>query len=100
MGIERNCFTTMHHQAAVHFDNFTEVKFRDILLTGTGHQDTCLTFWVPGLPPFFRTLESYNLRGDWARELSKPSTDSPSLVADIEKHAFRFRWGISGGDVI
>jgi len=26
----------MHHQAGVHFENFTEVKFRDILLTGTG----------------------------------------------------------------
>jgi len=29
----------MHHQAGVHFENFTEVKFRDILLTKTGHQD-------------------------------------------------------------
>jgi len=26
----------MHHQAGVNFENFTEVKFRDILLTGTG----------------------------------------------------------------
>jgi len=25
----------MHHQAGVHFQNFTEVKFRDILQTGT-----------------------------------------------------------------
>ena len=25
----------MHHQAGVTFENFTEVKFRDILLTGT-----------------------------------------------------------------
>jgi len=25
----------MHHQAGVNFENFTEVKFRDILLTGT-----------------------------------------------------------------
>jgi len=25
----------MHHQAEVYFENFTEVKFRDILLTGT-----------------------------------------------------------------
>jgi len=25
----------MHHQAGVNFDNFTEVKFQDILLTGT-----------------------------------------------------------------
>jgi len=27
----------MHHQAGVHFENFTDVKFRDILLTRTGH---------------------------------------------------------------
>jgi len=39
MAIERNYFKTMHHQAGVHFENFTEVKFRDILLTGTGHRD-------------------------------------------------------------
>ena len=32
-------FITMHHQAAVNFENFTEVKLRDILLTGTGHQN-------------------------------------------------------------
>jgi len=25
----------MHHQAGVNFENYTEVKFRDILLTGT-----------------------------------------------------------------
>jgi len=25
----------MHHQAGVNFENLTEVKFRDILLTGT-----------------------------------------------------------------
>jgi len=29
----------MHHQAGVNFENFTEVKFRDVLLTGTGHRD-------------------------------------------------------------
>ena len=28
----------MHHQAGVNFENFTEVKFRDILLTGTDVQ--------------------------------------------------------------
>jgi len=39
MAIERNYFITMHHQAGVHFENFTEVKFRDILLIGTGHRD-------------------------------------------------------------
>jgi len=26
----------MHHQAGDNFENFTEVKFWDILLTGTG----------------------------------------------------------------
>jgi len=31
----RNYFITMHHQAGVNFENFTEVKFRDILLIGT-----------------------------------------------------------------
>jgi len=30
----------MHHEAEVNFENFTEVKFRDILLTGTGYQDS------------------------------------------------------------
>jgi len=37
--IERNYFITMHHQAGVNFENLTEMKFRDILLTGTGHRD-------------------------------------------------------------
>jgi len=35
MANERNYFITIHHQAGVYFENFTEVKFRDILLTGT-----------------------------------------------------------------
>jgi len=35
----RNYFITMHYQAGVHFENFTEVKFWDILLAGTGHRD-------------------------------------------------------------
>jgi len=38
----------MHHQAGVPFENFTEVKFRDILLTGTGHRDRCLDRDSPG----------------------------------------------------
>jgi len=42
MAIERNYFIGMHHRAAVHFENFTEAKFQDILLTGTGHRDRCL----------------------------------------------------------
>ena len=36
MAIARNYFITVHHQTGIHFENFTEVKFRDILLTGTG----------------------------------------------------------------
>jgi len=48
MAIERNYFITMPHQAGVHFENFTEVKFRDILLTGTGHWDRRLNRDSPG----------------------------------------------------
>jgi len=44
-----------------------------------------------------RDLQSYNSPDDWARELFKPSTDSASLVAEIEKKIFRFRWGVYGG---
>jgi len=40
IAIERNYYITMHHQAGVHFEDFTEVKFQDILLTGTGHRDS------------------------------------------------------------
>jgi len=38
MAIARNYFIKIHHQAGVHFENFTEVKFRVILLTGTDVQ--------------------------------------------------------------
>jgi len=35
----------MHHQAGVNFENFLEMKFRDVLLTGTGqsrpNRDVC-----------------------------------------------------------
>jgi len=48
MATERNYFITMHHQAGVHFENFTEVKFRDILPTGTGHRDRRLIRDSPG----------------------------------------------------
>ena len=41
-------FITMHHQAGVHYENFTEVKFRDILLSGTGHRDRRLNRDSPG----------------------------------------------------
>jgi len=39
MTTERNYLIGMHHQAGVHFENFTEVKLRDILQAGTGHRD-------------------------------------------------------------
>jgi len=38
----------MHHQAGVNFENFAEVKFRDILVTGTGHRDIRLNRDSPG----------------------------------------------------
>jgi len=49
MVMEGNYFITMHHQAGVvHFETFTEVKLRDILLTGTGHRDRRLSRHSPG----------------------------------------------------
>ena len=36
----RNYFIKVHHQTGVNFEKFTEVKFRDILLTGPGHRDS------------------------------------------------------------
>ena len=50
MAIERNYFITMHHQAGVHFENFTEVKFRDILLTRIGHRESRLNGDSPAKP--------------------------------------------------
>jgi len=44
----RNCFITMHHQAGDNFENFTEVTFQDIFLTGTGHRDRRLNRDSPG----------------------------------------------------
>jgi len=38
----------MHHPAGVHFENFTEVKFWDILITGTGYRDRRLSRDIPG----------------------------------------------------
>jgi len=38
----------MQHQAGVNFENFTEVKFRDVLLTGMGHRDRRLNRDSPG----------------------------------------------------
>jgi len=38
----------MHYQAGVNFENYTEVQFRDILLTGTGQWDRRLNRDTPG----------------------------------------------------
>jgi len=38
----------MHYQAGVHFENFTEAEFRDILLTWTGHRERRLNRDSPG----------------------------------------------------
>jgi len=48
MANERNYFITMHHQAEVHFENFTEVKLRDFMQTGAGHRDWRLNWDSPG----------------------------------------------------
>jgi len=44
-------------------------------------------------PKSCRALQSYKTPGDWARELSKPSTHSASLVVKIEKKRFSFLVG-------
>ena len=63
----------------------------------------CPHWLVPRKPRFIdwsrenhvscRALQSCNPPGDWARELFKPSTDSASLVVEIEKKMLSFRWG-------
>ena len=50
-------------------------------------------------PKSCRALQSYKTPGDWARELSKPSTHCASLVVKIEKKRFSFLVGVSGRDV-
>jgi len=45
-----------------------------------------------------RPLQLHNSPADWARELSKPSTDSASLLLEIKKNVFRFRFGVRWGD--
>ena len=72
MAMERNYFITMHHQAGVHFENFTEVKFRDILLTGTGYRDSPSqtgTYGKSAVRPTWAfpgtTLECHERHGSW-----------------------------------
>jgi len=59
MAIERNYFITTHHQAAVRFENFTEVKFRDILLTRIGHRESRLNRDSPAKPGQSRETGTY-----------------------------------------
>ena len=39
-------------------------------------------------------LQRYNLPGDWARKLFKPSMDPASLLVEIEKQFFHFGLGV------
>ena len=72
------------------------------------HSAINLSMWSTYLPPryisvfpfksrvrhvSYRALQSHNSPGDWVKELFKPSTDSASLVVEIEKRNFRFQWG-------
>ena len=52
----------MHHKSGVHFENYPEVKFRDILLTGTGHRDRRLNRGSPGQTGTYgRSSIDYNI---------------------------------------
>jgi len=42
-------------------------------------------------------LQRYNSPADWARKLFKPSTDSASLLVEIEKKSFRFGFVVLWG---
>jgi len=44
-----------------------------------------------------QSLQRYNLPFDWARKLFKPSTDSASLLVEIEKKIFVLGLWFSGG---
>ena len=68
-------------------------NFMKIIFTSIHRYIRAYPFSSRVYPLFCRTLQSYNSPGDCARELSKPSTDSASLVVKIEKNVFRLRWG-------
>ena len=53
----------------------------------------------PACVTFLQNLQFYNLPAARARELFKPSTDSTSLLVEIEKKFFRFGFGFCGGEV-
>jgi len=53
----------MHHQAGVHFENFTEVKFRYILLTGTyGRSNHASRVWIDKNHTISLTLMTWHIR--------------------------------------
>jgi len=57
-----------------------------------------LTLSVPCIANILaQGLQRYNLPADWARKLFKPSTDSTSLLVEIEKKFFVLGLWFSGG---
>jgi len=73
----RNYFITMHHQAGVNFENVSEVKFSDALLTGTGHRHKRLNRDSPGQTGTYdRSNLNQNLKpGHCPPPLSGPCSD-------------------------
>ena len=66
----------MHHQAGVNFENFTEVKFRDNLLTRTGHRHRRLNRDSPAQTGSYgRSNLNQNVK-------PKPKSNSGSFVKD------------------
>jgi len=53
----------------------------------------------PFCPACATFLQRYNSPADWAWKLFKPSTDSASLLVEIEKKFFVLGLGFSVGDV-
>ena len=86
MAIQRNYFTAMYHQAGVHFENFTEVKFRDILLIGTGQQDRRLNWDSPGQTGTYGR-SSYNHKMHCNIASFQSSPDIQSCISQFCTHS-------------
>jgi len=78
----------------------THIKFIKLYKTLTQCKRGCMLvetvlqpFQSRENPKSCRTLQPYNSPGEWAREQSKPSTDSASLVVKIEKKRFSLSVG-------
>ena len=67
-------------------------KFFRIILTG-------LLFKSRARQNFGKGLQRYNSPTDWDRKLLRPSTDSASLLVEVEKKFFCFWFGVFWGDV-